>query len=136
MSLEEAVQEQTKMLGSIFNLLKSMSTSPTAQTMSAKDYVETIDQRKVSVEAAAKLDASMGALAEPKTTAKVEATPVAETVEKIEYPVIAKMILDLVKKDRPTAVELLAGFDAKKGQDLKPEQYTAVAAALREKLAA
>lgn len=48
----------------------------------------------------------------------------------ITYDQIAKVITDRVKVDRAAVVDTLASFGAKKGTDLKPEQFADFLAAL------
>lgn len=43
----------------------------------------------------------------------------------LEYQTLAEAILKLVAKDKPKAVAILAEFGAKKGPELKPEQWQA-----------
>ena len=62
-----------------------------------------------------------------------EATPpaaAAPSAEPITYEKVAAAITAMVKTDRQRAVDALAKFNAKKGPDLKPEQYGDFLAAL------
>ena len=119
------------------------------------NYVEHIDKKeaaaqveKSSTSAATTAGAARGqrtaaagaATAAPEKMAG-ESSPTAESAagapqastaarDPISYETVAKAITDMVKSNRQKAVDSLAKFGAKKGTDLKPEQYADFLAAL------
>jgi hypothetical protein len=127
MSLEAAILENTSVLRELLARLTVVAIPATADT--AK--VET------------KKPAATAASGQPTATAKVEAAapesttsapaPTAQSVETaapastaattITYEQVAKAITDGVKADRAKVVAALAKFGAKKGTELKTEQY-------------
>ena len=66
--------------------------------------------------------------------AAVPATKPEPSADPLTYDQVKVWILNLSKKSRAQAVDLLADFGAKIGTDLKPEQYPAVVAKAQELL--
>ena len=69
----------------------------------------------------------------PKQEAKAPVpapAPTPDPAAAITYDQVAKAITDRVKVDRAAVVDTLASFGAKKGTDLKPEQFADFLAAL------
>lgn len=62
-------------------------------------------------------------VAEPTPIAESVAAPAPPSTAAIEYDAVAKAINEVVKTNRERAVAALAKFGAKRGTELKPEQY-------------
>lgn len=76
------------------------------------------------------VDTPAPAFVTPEPVAAVVEAVAPATVAAIEYPQIMKAITDVVKVDRARAVAALEKFGAKKGTELKVEDYAAFLAAL------
>jgi hypothetical protein len=87
-----------------------------------------------ALEKAAKVDAPKPAPATPVDAPSGATAPAAPVVEsstaEISYDTVSKAITDKVKVDKAHVVAVLAKFGAKKGPELKPEQYSEFLAAL------
>lgn len=67
----------------------------------------------------------------PSAASAVSVAPASTAATKaVTYDVVGKAITDGVKADRAKVVAVLAEFGAKKGTELKPEQYGEFLAAL------
>lgn len=131
MSLEAAIQENTntmKELIAVWNkLAETTNARPIADT--AKVEVKKLDVKPAAGQttATAKTEA---AAPESTTSASGPAAQSAATESQastaattITYDQVAKAITEGVKADRAKVVAALTKFGAKKGPDLKPEQW-------------
>ena len=101
----------------------------------AKQKAE-LEKSVTKVEAAAKNAASAAgtatAAADTQTTAGAADTATAEAQTSYDYTKdVAPVLTKVAQESRDKLVALLASFGAKKGNELKPEQYAAVLAAAK-----
>jgi hypothetical protein len=106
--------------------------------------IAAVETEAVEVKKPQKAEAKKPEAAAPTPTAPVTATPSLPEVapptpalespsDAIEYSVVKKAVLDIIKVKGNSAVEsLLAEFGVKSGPALKPDQYPAVLARAKE----
>lgn len=123
MSLESALQENTKALQSLIELMSKNVTLPAAAPVPAE-----VEAQKDEVKKPVAKGASSQNGATPLTEAPKAAAPVVEVaVEEapaITYEQVREGVLKVqIEKGRDSTLALLARHGAKNGKDLKPEQY-------------
>lgn len=130
MSLELAIQENTdtmKQLIAVWNQLTAQ-----AQTIKPENGI-TAGGVVLQPAQAEKVEAPKPAPTPAATATVAAAAPevaAASPSEPLAYATVSKAITDMVKLNRDKAVAVLAQFGAKKGPDLKAEQYADFMAAL------
>ena len=131
MSIEAAIAENTsaiKELISVWAKLLAQGKSINTRVESGEVNEVMAGAVKVAVATPAKkvedpkpVDAPSGATAPAGPTSTT--TDTKSTTDEITYAQVAQAINDAVAADRPRAVAALTKFGAKKGPDLKPEQW-------------
>lgn len=129
MSIEAAIAENTSAIKELIGVwAKLLAQGKSINTRVESGEVETVTAgteripvAKAKVEAPKPVDAPSGATAPAGQTSTT--TDTKSTTDEIEYATVAQAINDAVKADRPRAIATLAKFGAKKGPDLKPEQW-------------
>jgi hypothetical protein len=128
MSLEAVIQENTDTMKALIAALTA-----TGNAAASSAAVPKPDAAKTAAAASGSTTAKAGAAGAPANTAG-ESDPSAASAaagaqastaagEPITYDVVSKAITDGVKTDRAKVVAALAKFGAKKGTELKVEQY-------------
>jgi len=137
MSLEQALADNTAAIRELIAVMRPAApvTAPvmTYHVESTKDDVSTIVARidglpvlvKPDEEAAPEVPYVMPALQPREAVVEAPAAPAA-----IEYAQVAQAIIDTFKVDRAKVVATLGKFGAKKGPELKKEDYAAFLAEL------
>ena len=132
MSLESAIQENTAALNALLAALLAA-----AKVQADQGTTTPVDLAKSKTE-----DVKPKAESKPKAETKPKAEPKTEPEPEPEPPIgptfdeISAACVELIKKDRPALVALLAEFKVKKAQELKPDQFAAFKEELDAKLAA
>lgn len=128
MSLENAIQENTAAINALTALL-SAKVQTEAGTTSSPDLAKSKTE-DVKPKAESKPKAETKPKAEPKTEPAAAVAPTGPTMDEI-----AAACVELIKKDRPALISLLADFNVKKASELKPDQFAAFKASLDAELA-
>ena len=134
MSLELALQENTATMKALIAALAATGTaaasSATTVKQSAAQVAATASGPTTAKVVEAAAPASTTSEKTPAAASAETAAPASTAADPITYDQVAKAITDGVKADRAKVVAALAKFSAKKGTELKPEQYADFLAAL------
>ena len=131
MSLESAIQENTAAINALLAaLLAGAKVQADPGTTTPVDLAKSKTE-DVKPKAESKPKAETKPKAEPKTEPAAAVAPTGPTMDEI-----AAACVDLIKKDRPALIALLAEFKVKKASELKPDQFAAFKEELDAKLAA
>ncbi len=123
-------------------VMAALSLAPTGAELTTAQLVEMAEKRAETVKTAKELSAGKSAkdVAAPgQTTAKVDAAPEktadasaqsagnaaaeSQASTAVTYELVGKAITEKAKTDRAHVIATLDSFGAKKGTELKPEQY-------------
>jgi hypothetical protein len=142
MSLEAAILENTSVLRELLARLSSGAVVAAPAADAAKksvtreaqlpdgQVVQIAPGQSIAKAVAAAAPASTTKDAAPAAASAASAAPASTAAEPITYDQVSKAITDGVKADRAKVVTVLAQFGAKKGTELKAEQYADFMAAL------
>lgn len=128
MSLESAIQENTAALNALLAALLAGAKVQADQGTTTPTDLAKSKTEDVKPKAESKPKAETKPKAEPKPEPEV---PTGPTMDEI-----AAACVDLIKKDRPALIALLAEFKVKKASELKPEQFAEFKERLDAELAA
>ena len=131
MSLEAAIQENTntmKELIAVWNkLAETTNARPIADTAKVETKKQDVKPAAGQTTAAAKTEAAAPAsttsASGPAAQSAAQESQASTAATTITYDQVAKAITEGVKSDRTKVVAALTKFGAKKGPDLKPEQW-------------
>ena len=136
MSLEVALAENTAAMRELISVWTKLSSTGKTITKNVEAGEQTsvtagnleipLAQGRVAEKAEAKKPAATPAAAvtaTPTPAAVAPSTPAAESPSEITYDQVSKAITEKVKTNRDHVVATLAKFGAKKGTELKAEQY-------------
>ena len=127
MSLENAIQENTAALNALLAALLAGAKVQADQGTTTPVDLAKSKTDEVKPKAESKPKAETKPKAEPKPEPEA---PTGPTMDEI-----AAACVDLIKKDRPALIALLAEFKVKKASELKPDQFAAFKEELDAKLA-
>jgi len=131
MSLEAAILENTATMKALIDTMTALATasaSSAPKAQAAKAATASGQTTAKVVEAAA--PASTTSAPAPTAASAAAAAPASTAADPITYDQVSKAITDGVKANRDHVVATLAKFGAKKGTELKVEQYADFVAAL------
>ena len=130
MSLEAAIQENTntmKELIAVWNKLAETTNArpiaDTAKVEAKKDVKPAAGQPTATAKTEAAAPESTTSASGPAAQSAATESQASTAATTITYDQVAKAITEGVKADRAKVVAALTKFGAKKGPDLKPEQW-------------
>lgn len=122
MSIEQAIERNTAALEQLIAVWASL----TNQAKAIKTQVDAGEITTVTAGGAIEVEVETQKPVAPTVAAAPAVTPApAEPAQpaEVSYETVSKAITEKAKSDRAAVVALLAKFGAKKGTELKPEQY-------------